>query len=88
MPPPNPVCGLNFLHLRAFWQVAREGSVARAAEALRVSPSAVSCRRLESMLRRPAVSILFTISDTDARDTSSRSARRAWMMFALSSRIS
>lgn len=42
MTPPNPVCGLNFLHLRAFWQVAREGSVARAAETLRVSPSAVS----------------------------------------------
>lgn len=35
-------CRLNFHHLRAFWHAAREGSIARAAALLRVSPSALS----------------------------------------------
>jgi LysR family transcriptional activator of nhaA len=36
------ICQLNFHHLRAFWHVARAGGVARAAEILHVSPSALS----------------------------------------------
>ncbi len=36
------VCHLNFHHLRAFWHVARESGVARAAEVMHVSPSALS----------------------------------------------
>ena len=42
MKPSAAVCQLNFHHLRSFWHVAREGGVARAAAAMRVSPSAVS----------------------------------------------
>jgi LysR family transcriptional activator of nhaA len=42
MPITHPLPRLNFHHLRAFWLVAREGGVGKAAEVLRVAPSAVS----------------------------------------------
>lgn len=43
---------LNYHHLRYFWTVAREGSLARAAEKLHVSPPSISeqIRELESAL--------------------------------------
>lgn len=43
---------LNYLHLHAFWAVAREGHLTRAAEQLHVSPSALSTqiRQLEEQL--------------------------------------
>ncbi len=46
---------LNYLHLHAFWAVAREGHLTRAAERLHVSPSALSTqiRQLEDQLGQP-----------------------------------
>ena len=43
---------LNYHHLRYFWQVARLGSIARAAEALRVAPPTISTqiKELEGQL--------------------------------------
>jgi len=43
---------LNYLHLHAFWAVAREGHLTRAAERLHVAPSALSTqiRQLEDQL--------------------------------------
>ena len=43
---------LNYHHLRYFWQVARLGSIARAAEALRVAPPTISTqiKELEEQL--------------------------------------
>ncbi|MCB1996618.1 MAG: LysR family transcriptional regulator [Burkholderiaceae bacterium] len=46
---------LNYLHLHAFWAVAREGHLTRAAERLHVSPSALSTqiRQLEDQFGQP-----------------------------------
>jgi LysR family transcriptional regulator, transcriptional activator of nhaA len=46
---------LNYLHLHAFWAVAREGHLTRAAERLHVAPSALSTqiRQLEDQLGQP-----------------------------------
>ncbi len=46
---------LNFHHLRNFWMIARHRSMARAAEALNVSPSTLSeqLRELEAWLGQP-----------------------------------
>lgn len=46
---------LNYHHLRYFWAVAREGSLKRAAEKLRVSPPSISAqlRELEEVLGVP-----------------------------------
>lgn len=46
---------LNFHHLQYFWAVAREGNLTRAAERLRVAPSALSTqiRQLEAQLGQP-----------------------------------
>ncbi len=46
---------LNFHHLQYFWAVAHEGNLTRAAERLRVAPSAVSVqiRHLEATLGHP-----------------------------------
>ena len=46
---------LNFHHLQYFWAVAHEGNLTRAAERLRVAPSAVSVqiRQLEETLGHP-----------------------------------
>ena len=46
---------LNYLHLRAFWAVAHEGNLTRAAERLHVSASALSTqlRSLEEQLGQP-----------------------------------
>ena len=43
---------LNFHHLRYFWSVAKEGNLTRAAQRLRVAPSALSAqiRQLEAQL--------------------------------------
>ena len=43
---------LNYHHLRYFWTVAKEGSLARAAEKLHVSPPSISeqMRELEAAL--------------------------------------
>lgn len=51
----RPLGRLNLLHLRAFWHVAREGGVGRAAELLRISPSALSMqvKALEGALGQP-----------------------------------
>jgi len=49
------VARLNYLHLHAFWAVAREGHLTRAAERLHVAPSALSTqiRQLEDQLGQP-----------------------------------
>lgn len=56
-PEPSPITTdwLNFHHLRYFWAVAREGSLRRAAEALRTSQPAISgqIKLLESALGEP-----------------------------------
>jgi LysR family transcriptional activator of nhaA len=46
---------LNYLHLHAFWAVAREGHLTRAAERLHVAPSALSTqiRQLEDQFGQP-----------------------------------
>ncbi len=46
---------LNYLHLHAFWAVAKEGHLTRAAERLHVSPSALSTqiRELEDAIGQP-----------------------------------
>ena len=51
----RPVTQLNYHHLRYFWAVAKEGSLTRAARALRVSQSALSSqiRQLEQHLDQP-----------------------------------
>jgi LysR family transcriptional activator of nhaA len=49
------VSRLNYLHLHAFWAVAKEGHLTRAAERLHVSPSALSTqiRELEDAIGQP-----------------------------------
>ncbi|HWA40172.1 MAG TPA: LysR family transcriptional regulator, partial [Gemmatimonadales bacterium] len=50
-----PLARLNYHHLHYFWAVAKEGHLSRAAERLRIAPSALSTpiRQLEHQLGQP-----------------------------------
>lgn len=53
-----PLARLNYHHLHYFWAVAKEGHLSRAAERLRIAPSALSTqiRQLEHQLGQPLFS--------------------------------
>ena len=57
---------LNYLHLRAFWAVAHEGNLTRAAEKMGVSQSALSVQ-VKALTRQ--VNALIKLAARDLADT-------------------